>query len=503
MMLLAALLALAAAVLFSLSTVRRSRLVRAATTRRAGAALAALAIAAAMVVMVPGIGSAADVPTVALGTAGNYSVLGAETVTNTGDSVLHLSLGLWPGTSITGFPPGVVDPPAITDATNAAAQQAQSDLTAAYLDAAGRSIDATTTADLGGLILTQGVYAGPAKSPLSITGTLTLDAAGDPSAVFIFQTDSSLTTASGSAVSLVNGAQACNVFWQVGSSATLGTGSAFAGSILALESITVTTGATVRGRALARNAAVTLDTNVFTVPSCRLAPWGNIVVDKVTDPAGSDIPFEFAPDWADNFFLADADAPYDSGLMAPGTYSVAEVNLPEGWELTSAICSNGSDPAAITLGSGETVLCTFTNTEELPPTASLTIIKDARPADNTVFWFDGGSLTSFSLKDPADSTIHFTDLEPGAYTITELTTGLAATWQFESVECDALDWSATGQAVTVNLSQGEAAVCTFTNAEELPNTGMAPWMMPIVAAGLGAMLLGMLMLVRSRRRPTS
>jgi hypothetical protein len=163
-----------------------------------------------------------------------------------------------------------VVPPGTTDAANAAAQQAQLDLTAAYVNAAGRPLNATTTAELGNLTLVGGVYAGPSKSPLTLTGPLTLDGAGDPNSVFIFQTDSTLITASGSTVTLINGAQECNVFWQVGSSATLGTNSVFAGNILALTSITVTTGVTVRGRALARNGAVTLDTDTFIQPSCAL-----------------------------------------------------------------------------------------------------------------------------------------------------------------------------------------------------------------------------------------
>jgi hypothetical protein len=208
------------------------------------------------------------VPTVSLGTSANYAVLGASTVTNTGGSVLDASLGLWPGTSITGFPPGLVLPPGTVDATNAAAKQAQSDLTAGYLDAAGRPVDATTSADLANLNLGAGVYSGPDRSPLSLSGPLTLNGAGNPNSVFIFQTDSTLITGSSSTVTLINGAQACNVFWQVGSSATLGTGSVFTGNILALTSITVTNGVIVHGRALARNGAVTLDNDVFTNPEC-------------------------------------------------------------------------------------------------------------------------------------------------------------------------------------------------------------------------------------------
>jgi hypothetical protein len=218
--------------------------------------------------------SAAIVPTVPLGTSANYSVLGASTVTNTGPSTLAQSLGLWPGTSITGFPPGLVTPPGTTDTTNAAAHQAQSDLTAAYLNAAGRPIDATTTADLANLNLGAGVYAAPSKGAMALNGPLTLNGAGNSSSVFIFQTNSTLITGSGSSVSLTNGAQACNVFWQVGSSATLGTSSVFVGNILALTSITVNTGVTVQGRALAQNGAVTLDDDTFVAPGCATSGGG-------------------------------------------------------------------------------------------------------------------------------------------------------------------------------------------------------------------------------------
>ena len=177
--------------------------------------------------------------------------------------------------------------PGIIDATSAAAQQAQSNLTAAYNNAAGRSIDATTAADLTNLVLLGGVYAAPSKGAMSLSGPLVLDGAGNPNSVWIFQTNSSLITGSGSSVSLINSAQACNVFWQVGSSATLGTNSVFVGNILALTSITVTTGATVQGRALARNGAVTLDTNRFTQPLCNLNAPTTTTASPTTTPNGS------------------------------------------------------------------------------------------------------------------------------------------------------------------------------------------------------------------------
>lgn len=213
---------------------------------------------------------AADITvSVKIGSAANYSVLGASTVTNTGATTLARSLGLYPGTSVTGFPPGVVQSAGTVNIANAAAQQAQDDLTGGFNDGAGRALTGTVPADLAGQVLGSGVYAASGKGPLSLGGTLVLDAGGNTDAVFIFQTDSTLTTASSSVVALKNGAQACRVHWVVGSSATLGTGSQFVGTILAQASITVTTGTSVRGRALARTGAVTLDSNTFTPSSCR------------------------------------------------------------------------------------------------------------------------------------------------------------------------------------------------------------------------------------------
>jgi len=135
-----------------------------AVARRGGATLVASALAAAVLIMFGLNANAAVVATVPLGTSANYVVLGGSTVTNTGNSTLGGSLGVWPGTSITGFPPGKVLAPGTTDKTNAAAKQAQSDLTAAYVNAAGRPLDATTAADLSGRTLQGGVYAGPSKA---------------------------------------------------------------------------------------------------------------------------------------------------------------------------------------------------------------------------------------------------------------------------------------------------------------------------------------------------
>jgi len=195
---------------------------------------------------------------------GNFSVLAGSTVTNTGSTVVSGDVGISPGTAVTGFPPGLVRG-AIHSADGAAAQ-AQISLTAGYVDAAGRGGGTAVAGDLVGQTLTAGVYT--STSSLAVSGNVTLDAQGNPNAVFIFQISSTLTTASGSHIVLANGAKACNVFWQVGSSATLGTNSVFKGNILALTSITITTGVNLEGRALARNGAVTLDADVITGCSC-------------------------------------------------------------------------------------------------------------------------------------------------------------------------------------------------------------------------------------------
>ncbi|WP_406271461.1 ice-binding family protein [Nocardia sp. NBC_00881] len=198
-----------------------------------------------------------------LATASSFAVLAGATVTNTGASVVTGDLGLSPGSAVTGFPPGTVINGA-QHVADAVAVQAQTDLTTAYNDAAGGTPAIGVPADIGGLTLVSGVY--NTAAAMGLTGTVTLDAQGNPNAVFIFQAGSTLITATNSTVSLINGASPSNVLWQVGSSATLGTNTTFAGTILALTSITVQTGTTVSGRALARNGAVTLDTNTITVP---------------------------------------------------------------------------------------------------------------------------------------------------------------------------------------------------------------------------------------------
>jgi hypothetical protein len=209
--------------------------------------------------------SACSQGTVALRSAASYAVLAGSTLTNTGATTVTGNLGVSPGTAVTGFPPGTVS--GTVHAGDAAAAGAIANLTIAYNDAAGRTLCPVTLAgNLGGLTLTHGLYKSTSSLEIS-SGDLTLDAQGNASAVFIFQIASTLTTTAGRQVILAGGAKASNIFWQVGSSATLGTTSVFYGTILADQSITLTTGATLTGRALARIAAVTLDSNAVIRPA--------------------------------------------------------------------------------------------------------------------------------------------------------------------------------------------------------------------------------------------
>jgi len=205
---------------------------------------------------------------IGLGTADSFAVLAGAGVTNTGPSVINGDLGTSPNPSVTGFggaPNGTVN--GSTHQADATAAQAQADLTTAYNNAAGQGPVNTVATELGGQTLTPGVY-NSQSGTFGITGTLTLNAKGNADAVFIFKTASTLISASASQVKLINSAQPCNVFWKVGSSATLGADSVAAGNILALQSISLNNGATVNGRLLARNASVTLINDTVTKPAC-------------------------------------------------------------------------------------------------------------------------------------------------------------------------------------------------------------------------------------------
>ena len=273
---------------------------------------------------------------VPLGSDVTYTILASSTVTNTGPTVIYGNVGVSPGTAVTGFPPGGATGGGAIHAADASAGQAQIDLTTAYLNAAGQAATATVSGDLGGQTLTSGVY--KSTSTLGITGTLTLSGPG----FFIFQIASALTTASSSQVVLIGGAQAANVFWQVGSSATLGTTSTFVGTILAQASVTLTTGAVLDGRALARTGAVTLDDNTAVNPGPTVS--GAPPALSLTCPNSS----------------APVGVAYNSSLIATGgtspyTYSITG-SLPPGLVLnTSSGAITGTPTGGTTTFTGTVV----------------------------------------------------------------------------------------------------------------------------------------------------
>jgi hypothetical protein len=252
---------------------------------------------------------------VPLGTSGNFAVLAGSTVTNTGNTVITGgNVGVYAGTAVTGFPPGIVTG-GVIDAGNAVAGTAQGDLTVAYVNAAGRPPGGALPGDIGGLTLLPGVYT--TASSLGITGTVTLNGNGNSGAVFIFQIGSTLTTAAtNSTVRLIGGAQASNVFWQVGASATLGTYTVFNGTILAQASITLNTGAVLNGRALARTGAVTLAGNAVVNPGA-----------AGTTPPALSVACAYP---SGTLYASYTSALVATGGIPPYTYSISAGALPPG-----------------------------------------------------------------------------------------------------------------------------------------------------------------------------
>lgn len=344
--------------------------------------LTGLGLAACLAVTAPSSASAATVidGPVGLGTASTYGVLGASAVTNTGPSVVNGDLGVSPGTSITGFgtaPNGVVN--GTVHQTDAAAAQAQRDTTTAYDVAVSLTPTRTGITELDGLSLSPGVYSGGALQ-LADTGALTL--AGSANSVWVFQAASTLTIGSGSRITITGGANACNVFWQVGSSATIGSGAQFQGTVLAQQSVTATTGATVVGRLLARTGAVTLDTNTITASSGCPTPGTPSETTAPVISSGAPTP-------------ATAGTPYSYTVTATGTptptYTAA--GLPAGLTIdsTTGVISGtpttpGTSTVTITASNGTAPNDTQTVTITVQPSAAATPTPSAAaptPAQST------------------------------------------------------------------------------------------------------------------------
>ena len=314
---------------------------------RAVVAMVAIALVIAIGAMAGRTAIAAGPPAVGLGTATSFAVLAGGGITNTGPTTINGDAGTYPTTTETGF--GSVTLTGTNHAGDAVTQGAKTDLITAYNTAAGSGPTIPVVGNLGGQTLVPGVY--NSASSLGLTGALTLS--GGSTDVWIFQAGSTLTTASGSSVVLIGGAQSCNVFWQIGSSATIGTGSAFKGTIIALTSITVTTGATIDGRALARNGAVTLDTNTITRSTCVAAPI------PPTRP-----PFTIAP----SATPAVAPTATPIGTATPAVAPTATPTAPT----ATPTAPTAAPSAAATVGGLQTLPSTSTD-EQLSPILALAI----------------------------------------------------------------------------------------------------------------------------------
>ena len=352
-------------------------------------AFALLALLLAATLALPATGMAAQ-PTVNLGTTSNFAVLAGSTITNTGPTTVNGNaggdIGLYPGTAFPGQ--AQVTLTGAVHLTDSVASIAKDDLVTAYNDAAGRTPVTTIPTELGGTTLVPGVY-DSANGTFQITGTLTLDAQGDPDAVFIFKTSSTLITASDSSVSLINNARPCRVFWQVGSSATLGTNSHFVGHIFALTSITAGTGATVQGQLLARNGAVTLDTNIITNAICSASLTPAIYVSKTASPnsqvgTGS-VTYTYVVTNAGNGALSTVTVTDDK--LGPVTYVSGDTNSDgllqagETWiyTATTVLTATTTNVATATGGSsGTTATATSAVTVEVAaPAPEILVVKTA------------------------------------------------------------------------------------------------------------------------------
>ena len=420
--------------------------------------------------------ASASTATVNLGAVSSYSVLGHETVTNTGGTVLEGDLGVYPGTAITGFPPGIAL--GTTHSADTHSGAAQSALTNAYLDAASRTPDSPAViGDYqigGGKTFGPGVYAG--ASSLGLTGTVILDGGGDPSSVFIFQAGSTLTTASSSLVKLVNGAQAGNVFWVLGSSGTLGTYSTFAGTIMAQASVTVTTGVTVYGRALARTGAVTLDTNHFytaeadiTAPAisitggdARTTNDSTPAISGTSDaPAGSTITVTVGGQTLTTTVTAAGTWTVTPTALADGVYTVTA-------STTDAAGNTGTDTQQLTLDSTAPAISITGGDARTTNDSTPTISGTSDAIGGTITVTVGGQTLTTTVTAAGTWTVTPTALADRVYTVTASTTDAAG-----NTGTDTQQLTLDRTAPAISITGGDART-TNNSTPAISGTSDAP-----------------------------
>jgi len=366
-----------------------------------------------------------------LKTADSFAVLAGSTITNSGPTFIEGDVGLYDGTEFTGEDQAVID--GEVHIGDDVAIQAKEDLTAAYIDAEGRPAE-TTDSELGGKTFKPGVYS--SETSLQITGNLILDGEDNPDSVFIFQAGSTLTTATDSKIELINGATCENVFWVVGSSATLGTNSEFKGTILALTSISANNGAEIQGRLLARNGAVTLQNN--TISACTSATTNSLTVTKVVvgDIDGLTLPtFEITVTGPEGFSETrnfDNNESYTWDDLESGEYNITENQELLGSEW--AVAGEGAVQVSADGQYSATITNTYTESGDDTLTGSLIVTKvvtgDTDDLMLPTFEITVTGPGGFSETRDFDNNESYTwdELEPGEYTVTESRDGLSSEW---------------------------------------------------------------------------
>ena len=417
----------------------------------------------------PRLAMAADAA-VKVGTTSNFAILAGETITNTGSTIITGDVGLYAGTAFPGAPDVTLN--GEKHLSDAVALTAKNDLVTAYDDLAGRTPQVINR-ELGGKTLTPGVYVSDTKD-FQLTGTLTLDAEGDPNAIFIFQTATTLITASASSIEFIGGATECSTFWQVGTSATLGSNSSFAGRIFAKASISLQTGAKVQGQLLARNGSVTLDTNEIISGPCVLDDESatlhiiKMVVNKNGETAvAGDFNVRVLKDGLDveGSPSVGMDAPGRPYTLDAGNYTVTE-DATEGY---NASYSGDSTDGTITLSPGDDKTIIITNTTangiidlekfddkgNLLPGAEFTLYKDDVQVGEPMVTDENGKIT-FTRQSKGTYTLKETKA-PEGYVLSDVIEEINIVEDNETVEVSFTNTRIMGQ---VNIKKVDAETGT-------------------------------------------